>query len=206
MWSTRIRGFQVRNLFKFSLVGAVSAATLAMAGSAGAVVVGFGGVTGSSSDPLADAYTTNVGGLFFDMGPEKFNTIASTVGDGYDVATIFQFTLNNGVKNGIQLTAANTFFTDITTGVTWTPTFFTISGKTQRVTFTAPGATYIKPGDKFQAHVGFVTPLDTKRYSWSANWDNSAAVPEPATWALMLGGFGFAGATLRRRREAIAVA
>ena len=26
------------------------------------------------------------------------------------------------------------------------------------------------------------------------------AVPEPATWALMIGGFGLAGAALRRRR------
>jgi hypothetical protein len=34
-------------------------------------------------------------------------------------------------------------------------------------------------------------------------WDNDptfAAVPEPGTWALMIGGFGLAGATLRRRR------
>lgn len=29
-----------------------------------------------------------------------------------------------------------------------------------------------------------------------------AAVPEPATWALMMAGFGLAGATLRRRRRA----
>ena len=29
--------------------------------------------------------------------------------------------------------------------------------------------------------------------------DNSGAVPEPATWALMLGGFGLAGVALRRR-------
>jgi hypothetical protein len=30
---------------------------------------------------------------------------------------------------------------------------------------------------------------------------NVAAVPEPATWATMLGGFAMAGATLRRRKS-----
>lgn len=34
---------------------------------------------------------------------------------------------------------------------------------------------------------------------------SGAAVPEPATWALMIGGFGMAGAMLRRRRSALAV-
>ena len=32
----------------------------------------------------------------------------------------------------------------------------------------------------------------------------TAAVPEPATWAMMLGGFGLAGAALRRRSDALA--
>jgi hypothetical protein len=43
--------------------------------------------------------------------------------------------------------------------------------------------------------------------SLSIQVDGSTApggVPEPATWALMLGGFGLAGAALRRRRQAAA--
>jgi hypothetical protein len=32
----------------------------------------------------------------------------------------------------------------------------------------------------------------------------SGSVPEPAAWTLLIGGFGFAGAALRRRREAAA--
>jgi len=33
---------------------------------------------------------------------------------------------------------------------------------------------------------------------------SGGSVPEPATWALMIGGFGMAGAMLRRRRRAVA--
>jgi hypothetical protein len=36
--------------------------------------------------------------------------------------------------------------------------------------------------------------------------DIGGAVPEPATWALMIGGFGMAGAALRRRRAVAATA
>ena len=41
----------------------------------------------------------------------------------------------------------------------------------------------------------------------SFEFDNiSTAVPEPATWALMIGGFGLVGATARRRARAVVTA
>ena len=50
-----------------------------------------------------------------------------------------------------------------------------------------------------------LTSLTITTTSDHFSFDNltvSGAVPEPATWALMIGGFGLVGATMRRRRSA----
>jgi hypothetical protein len=40
---------------------------------------------------------------------------------------------------------------------------------------------------------------------WASIGDSAgSAVPEPASWALMISGFGLAGAVLRRRRALVA--
>jgi hypothetical protein len=41
---------------------------------------------------------------------------------------------------------------------------------------------------------------DNASYSGTINVSRMAAVPEPASWALMVGGFGLIGGALRRRR------
>ncbi|MEW5684571.1 MAG: PEPxxWA-CTERM sorting domain-containing protein [Pseudomonadota bacterium] len=49
------------------------------------------------------------------------------------------------------------------------------------------------------SHFGYVVKAT---FDWDRNPVAApSAAPEPATWALMIGGFGMAGATLRRRRS-----
>ena len=55
------------------------------------------------------------------------------------------------------------------------------------------------------AKVGSISLTNTGGYSGAVRyWSTGvAAVPEPGTWALMLVGFGAAGASLRRRRRSL---
>jgi hypothetical protein len=55
-----------------------------------------------------------------------------------------------------------------------------------------------------QANVGGEPGDETFIFGFKGVGGTAVAVPEPATWALMIGGFGFVGASLRRRRAALA--
>ena len=220
------------NNSKFGIAGMLAAASLAMAGSAGAVAIGFGdGVNATwdnlggagAGDEFASVISLTNTANFHNM-TAHFNPLASTDNDGASWATDFQFTINNGYKN-IDTLAANTFFKDVTTGQTWIASFFNQGQKGVAVQFTAPTGTEIHAGDLYSMRIGLLTPYIFNNpshapsgtaanqlkqvkgvYSWSANWENTVSVPEPATWALMLGGFGMSGAALRRRRVAFAAA
>ncbi len=199
----------MRSMKKVALATVALAATLAMANSAGAVIVGISAPLvdpkAPGVDPLDDAFTTTLGGLSWQMGQQAFNTTGKVYGDGLTDATIFRFTLNNGVPSGINLDPSKTFFTDVTTGKTWLAVFYNAGNPNQRVEFTAPAGTFLSMNDQFKVSVGFLAPVDANRYSWSASWDNTySATPEPGVWALMIAGFGMAGVALRRRRVAAA--
>lgn len=67
----------------------------------------------------------------------------------------------------------------------------------------------------FSASSGFLAGLNTLTFTVTdggapsallvSGLAGTASVPEPAAWALMLGGFGLAGAAMRRRRAAVRV-
>jgi len=90
--------------------------------------------------------------------------------------------------------------------------------------FETPSSVNFSNGENFlgfrtlvgnDAYYGFVFTtngmLNGYGYETSANTTITAtttapAVPEPATWAMMIGGFAFAGSVLRRRKSAASVA
>ncbi len=88
----------------------------------------------------------------------------------------------------------------------------------QTVTYTVGGitGTFVAPAPDSTTFIGFVdvTPvsvtfsnvreLDTISFTTGDQLPAVVAVPEPASWALLVGGFGVVGGIARRRRPAVA--
>ena len=62
-------------------------------------------------------------------------------------------------------------------------------------------ANYVGGYGWLSTQVTFITPI-TYPYGGTQSFLFAGTAPEPAAWALMIGGFGLAGAMLRRRRSA----
>ena len=174
-----------------------------------AVVTPFGGPA-TGADPLGnvwDASGTHWGEPGFLAGTIFFNPLMVSNNNG-DYATSFSFTFLKGVGGTIDQTPSftpfgagpETRFSNITDGVAWLVSY---SGKT--VTFTAPNmAAKLDPGDVFFVNVWFTGMIDPTRFSFAGLWDDAKVsdAPEPASWALMLGGFGMLGGAMRAQRRA----
>ena len=89
--------------------------------------------------------------------------------------------------------AANT--SNLTFDINATSGAFDIAsgGPHLKILWSKNGTTDQKIGDLFSQDIPF-------------SHETTTAVPEPATWAMMIMGFGLAGAAMRRRRGALAVA
>lgn len=101
----------------------------------------------------------------------------------------------------ILLSSAGVFSISLTPGKKGV-TFSNLTFGSQTVATPTAGDVY----DFFASKAGWYDVAFTAHNTTNATVSNSAsysfaAVPEPAAWGLMIGGFGMAGASIRRRRN-----
>lgn len=195
--------------YSHSLMTAFTLAIATVAAPAAAVVAPFGGSGAPGVDPLGHSYQLSqdsgiwawgIPGLGF--GTVPFNSGAQAFVDGLTYATEFRFVVLAGptiapAGNGFF----DTRFVNTNTGAFWNVTFVS----NQQVHFTAPTfADRLLPGEEFFVNVVFnEAAVDPQRFAFGALWDASV-IPEPATWGMLIAGFGMVGVTMRRRRTGIA--
>jgi hypothetical protein len=117
-----------------------------------------------------------------------YNNALGTVKDTDGGTVIYEYVQAN----------ANTYFPDTLVDMGTAPFLtFAHSASTLSLEFRVSGAGWQGGDDE-----GF--GLDNVYLSYDGVRQTGPGIPEPGTWALMIAGFGLAGAQLRRRRAAVA--
>ncbi len=151
-----------------------------------------GTVTPFLSTRLDDGTNAN----FTVTGIGQARTVGGSGFNQFDFATEF----------GSSITSANTYF-----GFAYNNggvvAFDYLPSLTTTGTFVAPDNFVPALGGTFSSSLApqqnAFGDLNTRTYSINASAESVAAVPEPATWALMILGFGIVGSALRRRRTQV---
>lgn len=148
---------------------------------------------GLSSSLAVTIYNADTGIALFT--PVIFNSgTANPSGDAYLFQAITPLTLGPG---NYQLTAWNYDSNE--------PNYNNF-GPGGPVTFNSLGGRLTATGTRYSSAAGvFATSVDVGTTRYGAG-SFIATVPEPASWALMLGGFGMLGMSMRRRRNNIVYA
>lgn len=158
----------------------------------------------------ANAATFNVGDPNFQItsGDPFSPTISAAFFNGFSTATtfddIFEFTIP---QNGFGSGSISTSFSGEPTQLVITDLI--INGTSYAIPPSGAGQSAIVGGIPIISGVlntiqvkGFT--LGSGTYAGTATF--TAAIPEPTTWALMIGGFGLVGASMRRRRMTVSFA
>jgi hypothetical protein len=145
--------------------------------------------------PVSAPYSLDINGWDAGVISQSFNTV---LGRSYNVSYRYSRNAANGPSPSEATVAAG----GVTQNVVSTndPLLF---GTLGNFIFQTGGFSFVGDGNAATIRLSAVTQGNAGVY-----FDNVSvtAVPEPATWALMIGGFGLAGATLRARRRVLAAA
>lgn len=183
-----------------TLFGAVrfSGTKIAMGMAAGALAL--------ACAPAANATTFPVGSshFFLTSGTPFTPSITAVFFNGFGTSTsfddLFTFTIpQNGVGSGSISTSFSGNLNKLTITNLW------INGVSYVVPSTGSGQSLTVGGIPILN--GVLNTIEVKGFtSGSGSYSGTAtfqAVPEAATWAMMLGGFGLMGTVLRRRRTSL---
>jgi len=162
----------------------------------------------------ANATTFPIGTIpqFYITSGTPFSTsITANFGNGYNTNTAFDdsFTFTIPNHNGVGSGSISTSFTSADNHLIISDLY--VNGTHYNVPFTASGqeltlgGTPIFMGVLNTIRVVGTTGLKGGSFSGTATF-SATSVPEAATWAMMLGGFGLVGAVMRRRRTSFGFA
>jgi len=161
---------------KLALALATAMAVVASPVYAATLLFNFSGPSGTALFELASNPTPNSSQIFIGSDQFSFSNVAGTFGGVAGTASTISF--GNGIFSSLSITAPNLGFTQFNA-----PTLFT--GLPSDPTFLTGSFTLVNPF--FGNGTLSISPV--------------AGVPEPATWAMMLVGFGGIGFAMRRRSK-----
>jgi hypothetical protein len=204
-------------MLKTILAGAATAALLIGAGPAAATVIFETGADGpanknvdwTADDGLDDTVTGFINNTTVGVRVQSDGEPITTDG----VGVVWVTPVDGGFTNltfsliGYDFSAFEVDLKDPTgDNDTWSVTFLTDDGSSQVFNNFNGGfvSAYTTDGSRIQS-VSFTTNADITGVG-QVRFGDFAVVPEPATWAMMIAGFGGVGTLLRRRRHASASA
>lgn len=180
------------------LLAAAAAMALVGATNANAASTVVGPVPVVLTPPSSAFFGSNITG-----GPTSFDdTFSFTIAGqaGFTDAQVSTLLLNHSQNVDFTYLALDGMVTTVTGGVASGGVFTKTSSDPAPETWAILDPVYLTVGDHT---LHFMGNLIGPSGSYSGTINVQAAVPEPATWAMMLLGFGAMGIAVRRRRKPV---